>query len=1150
MRGVISFIFFILVLPGIAFSQSRQLTLSEIQKNAVSLEQEAEVRIINYLKNNPEERVTYLKNGGIHMLVDVTPNGVPVYRQTFNAQEATTLNVPSMRSGGGLGIDMLGTGIRLGTWDGGKVLLTHVELVGRVTQLDNPSSFSDHATHTSGTMMASGVNASAKGMAPEATLVAYDFNNDVSEMSAQARPNQTTLLLSNHSYGTVAGWDTSVNPAVWRGDASISTTIDYKFGFYDSRAAQFDAIAFSAPYYTIVKAAGNDRGDNGTGGPQRDGGALGFDCIPTESGAKNIITVGAVQNVANYTQPSNVVMSSFSGWGPTDDGRIKPDIVAPGISVFSSIATGGNNQYDSYQGTSMATPATTGTLALLQQLYKSLNSGNYMRSATLKALILHSAKEAGLNPGPDYSFGWGLLDAGAAAKLIINKDNQNIFITESSLTSGQAFEINLGIPKTATKVTATLVWTDPAGTPTAPALNPTAKMLVNDLDLRLIDDGNTSQFPWTLNPANPAAAAITGDNVRDNVEKIEFNSTLARTYKIQVTNKNTLVNGPQAFSLIVEYSSQTDPRTTYYWIGNDGAWEDPAHWSLTSGGASSGIVPGANDRVVFNEQSFSAASVVTMNANQSCYSLRWFGDQYAVNLSMNNKTLTVAENMTLLTTKLTTSTAGTISFASTATVANGIDLNSNILDKLSLDFNGNSSWNVTGTASVDKVILTQGSVTFNNSALHLNQLSPSGGSAKTLAFTTASIQALTGLNVDFTGITVQSDNTSLLIVSPTVTNTFNFGNANFQGIISMAGGDVTLTGTNTLRSIQGNGIVRLNGTFLVSNLNLSGGSQLILQQGSTQTFTDKISFATTTLSRVKIMSSGGANATFALNDYYKICTDNIDVTNVDVSGNSLVNAGAGSTLTNSANWLKVSCGDILFPDFSIAYTCAKSSTYFTDKSSGPITSRLWTFGDPASGTSNTSTLVSPLHYYASGGPFTVTLTVTGASGSKPLSKTVTLTANDLADNTIQFNNGSLISTVLSNNYQWLKDGQLISGATARSYNTGTSSGAFSVLTFSTLCNKRSDPFVVTALEPETVLGSFNTVKVYPNPTSDVLQVESEIPVVSIQIWDALGKESKVEVEQINNKLYRVNVSYIPSGLYILRTTTKEKTDVQKIIIRK
>ncbi len=111
---------------------------------------------------------------------------------------------------------------------------------------------------------------------------------------------------------------------MWRGDVSISTTTDYRFGFYDSRAAQYDAIAYNAPYYTIVKAAGNDRGESG-GGPQGpDGGVNGFDCIPTESVAKNIITVGAVQNVANYTQPSDVLMTSFSSWGPTDDGRIKP----------------------------------------------------------------------------------------------------------------------------------------------------------------------------------------------------------------------------------------------------------------------------------------------------------------------------------------------------------------------------------------------------------------------------------------------------------------------------------------------------------------------------------------------------------------------------------------------------------------------------------------------------------------------------------------------------------------------------------------------------------------------------------------------------------------------------------------------------------
>lgn len=1136
----------------VTFAQSRKALL-EIDQSYKLFRNAADQRIQHYLKKNPEVRITYSRNHTVYLLVDVNEDGTPLFMKSDNAQVAASLNVPQLRTGGSLGINMLGTGIRLGTWDAGKVRSDHVELVGRVTQKDAAATLDDHATHTSGTMIASGVNLSAKGMAPQATLSAYDFSNDISEMISEAKPDQTSLILSNHSYGFVAGWELDGANWTWHGNSSVNATTDYKFGFYDSQSASWDGIALNAPYYLIVKAAGNDRSDVGDGSKPADGAPNGYDCISTFGVAKNILTVGAVNKLFSpYTGPSSVVMTSFSSWGPTDDGRIKPDIVAPGFNVFSSFSSA-TNDYHNLNGTSMATPAVTGTLALLQQLYKSLNSGNYMRSATLKALALHTAREAGpiANPGPDYQFGWGLLDAEAAAKVIINKDNQNVFIQEAVLTSGQAYEINM-TPKANTKITATLVWTDPAGPVLAPSLNPTTKMLVNDLDLRLVDDANVTQFPWILNPASPSSAATTGDNVRDNVEKIEFAFPQPRPYKLRVTNKGTLAGGTQPFSVILTYSSVIDPLVSYYWIGNSGSWNDGTHWSLTTGGPAANAVPGANDRVVFDEQSFTAASTVSLPANQSCYSLRWFGNQYAVDFSLNGNSLTIAESMTMLTNKVTTSTIGTINFVSSATVPNAVDLNANVMDKLSLMFNGTATWAPTGTASIDKIIIAQGAVTFNGAALHLNQLAPSGGGAKSISFTSTSVQALQNLSVDFTGMTVQSDILSSIIVSPSVTNTINFSSGGFQGLVNMQAGDVSILGSGTLRSIQGNGIARLNGSFLVSNLTLSGGSQLVLNSGATQTFTDKIVFSTSPSSRVAVKSSSPGNiSNFALNDYYKLCFDNIDVTDVNVIGNSIVNAGPGGTVTNSAQWLKVSCSTILFPDFSISNTCIKSSTYFIDKSSGPITSRDWNFGDPAFTSQNTSSLTSPLHYYSTSGPFTATLTLNGA-GSASISKTIALTPNDLADNTIRFGDGGIISgmisTVVAAGYQWLKDGQIIANATGRSYSFGTGAAEYSVLIFNTNCNKRSDPFLVTAVEDNVQVSK--AIKLYPNPTSDVLQIESGNEVISVSILDAVGRELKLDLEPIREGLYRVSLTAVPSGLFILRTTTREKVDLQKIIIRK
>jgi len=142
----------------------------------------------------------------------------------------------------------------------------------------------------------------------------------------------------------------------WFGDPSISPVEDYRFGFYGPRERDWDEIAYNAPYYLIVKSAGNDRGDNGAGVAEPDGGADGYDCVSTPAPAKNIITVGAVNDLPNgYTGAPNVIMTSFSGWEPTDDGRVKPDVVGNGTSLLS--LGNGTNDYTNRTGTSMATPS-------------------------------------------------------------------------------------------------------------------------------------------------------------------------------------------------------------------------------------------------------------------------------------------------------------------------------------------------------------------------------------------------------------------------------------------------------------------------------------------------------------------------------------------------------------------------------------------------------------------------------------------------------------------------------------------------------------------------------------------------------------------------------------------------------------------------
>ena len=473
-----------------------------------------------------------LPEGGNALLVGIFDDGTPKYYATDNREGAITTRTDRVQTGGVAGLNLNGENMIGGVWDGGRVRNTHNLLEDRTAQIDNPESISNHSTHVSGTMIGSAtqVNGQAKGMAPMAELLTYDFGADESEMTNAAANG---LLVSNHSYGIA-----SSNVPLWY------------IGYYDNNARDIDRIVYNAPYYLPVCSAGNDRqsGEN-----TQDGG---YDYLTDKSVAKNNIVVAATFEVLNYEDASDVSMSSFSSWGPTDDGRIKPDISAKGVNMFSS-SGGSNASYTNMSGTSMATPNVSGSLLLLQQHFNDLNQ-EYMLASTLRALTLHTADEAGNNPGPDYRFGWGLLNTQRAAQVISQDNNQSMIITET-LEANDVYTYSFKADGTQ-NISATIAWTDPAAE-TLPGGNEdlATPSLMNDLDLRISQDGGLTYFPWILDVAAPSAGATTGDNVVDNVEKIEITAPEPGDYIVRVSHKGQLlINDTQVFSLILEGLSSED----------------------------------------------------------------------------------------------------------------------------------------------------------------------------------------------------------------------------------------------------------------------------------------------------------------------------------------------------------------------------------------------------------------------------------------------------------------------------------------------------------------------------------------------------------------------------------------------------------------
>jgi Subtilase family/GEVED domain/Secretion system C-terminal sorting domain len=549
--------------------------LAMIATMAQSIENQSKINLsalISLAQKNNWPIHQRFSDGTVMQLAGVSETGEPIYDiTTNNILAAATTRTNSLYIGGGLGLNLTGGSAamknRLATWDGGKVLDTHREFGERIIQADNATTLDNHATHTSGTMIAAGINPNAKGMAFGATLQAYDFNNDNSEIAAAS----AGLLVSNHSYGTIAGWrlntdrvGTDVNLKwEWYGDSTINDKEDYKFGFYDSKAKEWDKIAYAAPTYLMVKSAGNDHSAGGpavgtvyfigssakTSKTERSK-QTGYDQIPMYGTAKNILTVGAISALANgYNVIADPKIASFSGWGPTDDGRIKPDIVADGVSVLST-SSANTSAYASLSGTSMSTPNTSGTLFLLQELYNNTKSG-FMRAATLKGLAIHTADDGG-NVGPDYIYGWGVLNAKRAAEVILNRDATSL-IDERTLNPNETYSTQV-VASGKGNLIVTICWTDPDAAATiasAANYNNRTPKLINDLDLR-ITDGITETQPYILNPDNPSALATRGDNIRDNVEQILIPNTVpGKTYTVTVKHKKSLTNSRQDYALIM-----------------------------------------------------------------------------------------------------------------------------------------------------------------------------------------------------------------------------------------------------------------------------------------------------------------------------------------------------------------------------------------------------------------------------------------------------------------------------------------------------------------------------------------------------------------------------------------------------------------------
>lgn len=435
-----------------------------------------------------------------------------------------------------LGFD--GTGVTVAVADSGldtgDLQDLHPDIEGRVRSLlfygdlTDASDGHSHGTHVTGIVAGGGKIPETDengflyglGVAPGAQIVAQRIFDDAG--GYQAPPSYETLT---HD-AVRAGADIGSNS--WGDDTQ---------GRYDISASEFDALVRDADSFTDGDQPYVLEFSAGNAGP-------GLQTVGSPAVGKNVIATGASESdrldLFIYADGTNT-MADFSSRGPCEDGRIKPDISAPGTwiaSMKSRFATDENAwgsispNYIYQGGTSQAGPQVSGAAAVFFQYYRELY-GKKPSPALVKAALINSASDlddsGGTSPTPNNDEGWGLV---SLPNLIGPLARHTEFVDQSvTLTGGQVYEKRLVVVDSSEQLKITLAYTDVPGFPGAiPAL-------VNDLDLEVVAPDGTlyrgNQFDEGDSVPNPPSA----DRV-NNVEGVHLYEPLTGEYIVRVRAVN------------------------------------------------------------------------------------------------------------------------------------------------------------------------------------------------------------------------------------------------------------------------------------------------------------------------------------------------------------------------------------------------------------------------------------------------------------------------------------------------------------------------------------------------------------------------------------------------------------------------------------
>lgn len=432
--------------------------------------------------------------------INPASDDIPLNFESKTATRGTVASFPAWAGGYGL----TGEGVVIGVGDNVSAI-THVDLKDRIINY-NPQPYTNHGVHINGITGGAGiVNPKGEGMAPHAILVDHYYSQVWEQTTAMYQTHGMTL--TNNSYAANVG------------DCKAA-------GVYDINSQAVDEMALLHKDVLHVFAAGND-------------GKL--KCNPYPDGFATV--TGGYQPAKNnivVTSTDKFFVNAIDGSrGPVRDGRLKPEITAVGVDVMSTTKT---EDYLVSGGTSMASPAVTGGLALLTERYRQLHGPVNPRAEVLKVLMLNGATDIG-NPGPDYRFGFGFMNMQRSLQMLDAARH-----AMNNIANGEEQTINIAVPAGMAQLKVMLTWHDVPGNPAS------SVQLVNDLDLEVVASSGAMHKPLVLDAtaANILVLATEKEDHLNNTEQVVVNNPVAGNYTIRVKGYK-IPSGPQEYAIAYDF---------------------------------------------------------------------------------------------------------------------------------------------------------------------------------------------------------------------------------------------------------------------------------------------------------------------------------------------------------------------------------------------------------------------------------------------------------------------------------------------------------------------------------------------------------------------------------------------------------------------